>query len=193
MERNPEFENYLNTNNWYNYQKFYEFISKQKGFLRFAEVGVWKGHSTADLARKLIGMEVPFELFAIDSWDKNGHYPSTVTEFEKEHIQEIFTEFIKIQEVDKFITPMKSNSIEASKLFKKNYFDFILIDASHKEEDVINDIKAWWPKLRKNGIFACHDYVPWCGTKKAVDKMIEQGIIRGKKEIMNDMVYFLKS
>ena len=183
---------YLKTNSWFNFNTFYEMIAKQPGMLRFIEIGVWKGHSIAFLANCLLKNQIPFELFAVDIWDKNFSYPDSVTNFEKEHIKEIFEENLKIQGVYDFITPMHMSSIEASNKFKEGYFDFILIDASHKEIDVINDIKAWWPKLRIGGIMACHDYVPWCGVMPAIIKVIEEGFIEGKKEIMNDMFYITK-
>jgi hypothetical protein len=53
---------------------------------------------------------------------------------------------------------LRMESLEAVKLFPDNYFDFIYIDANHEYEHVKADINAWYPKIKKNGIFAGHDY-----------------------------------
>lgn len=42
---------------------------------------------------------------------------------------------------------------------KDEYFDFIYVDARHDFKGVYEDLITWWPKLRKGGIYAGHDYV----------------------------------
>eukprot|EP00758_Cryptobia_borreli_P017336 Tbor_TRINITY_DN6182_c4_g1::TRINITY_DN6182_c4_g1_i11::g.22020::m.22020 len=39
------------------------------------------------------------------------------------------------------------------------YFDYIYVDARHDYKGVLDDISQWWPKLKKGGIMAGHDYV----------------------------------
>jgi len=53
--------------------------------------------------------------------------------------------------------------------FPNGEFDFIYIDASHKYEDVKQDIELCLPKLKYKGIIAGHDY-SWSDVKKAVDE-----------------------
>ena len=43
--------------------------------------------------------------------------------------------------------------------FPNEYFDYIFIDAGHDYASVYRDLVEWWPKLKKGGIFAGHDYV----------------------------------
>lgn len=49
-------------------------------------------------------------------------------------------------------------SIEAAKYFEDETIDYIYIDAVHKYHEVKNDIANWFPKVRKGGILAGHDY-----------------------------------
>lgn len=49
--------------------------------------------------------------------------------------------------------------------------DLVYIDADHSYEGVKNDIKAWWPKLKRGGVCAFHDYeMTQYGVKPAVQE-----------------------
>ena len=55
-------------------------------------------------------------------------------------------------------------------------FDFVYIDANHMRPMIDHDLRAWWPKVRKGGIFGGHDYHMVnrpdyvCEVKAAVDE-----------------------
>ena len=52
------------------------------------------------------------------------------------------------------------DSEKAADMFPDEYFDFIYIDADHSYEGVVRDLKAWWPKIKKGGLFCGDDYIP---------------------------------
>ena len=37
-------------------------------------------------------------------------------------------------------------------------YDMVFIDAMHDYENVLADLKRWWPRVREGGILACHDH-----------------------------------
>ena len=47
----------------------------------------------------------------------------------------------------------------AANLFPDGSLDFVYIDANHTYEAVTEDIALWYPKVKKGGILAGHDYV----------------------------------
>jgi len=49
-------------------------------------------------------------------------------------------------------------SVEAAKEFSDSYFDFIYIDADHSYQAVKDDLNAWYPKLKVEGIICGHDF-----------------------------------
>lgn len=44
--------------------------------------------------------------------------------------------------------------------FADGTFDFIYVDARHDRLGVLEDLQAWWPKLRRGGLMAGHYYTP---------------------------------
>ena len=54
---------------------------------------------------------------------------------------------------------IRATSEVASNIFPYNSLDFIYIDANHAYDFVVKDIELWFPKLKKGGVFAGHDYI----------------------------------
>ncbi len=53
----------------------------------------------------------------------------------------------------------RSLSCETVRNFADDSLDFIYIDANHETSAVLQDLQAWFPKLRKGGILAGHDFL----------------------------------
>ena len=65
-------------------------------------------------------------------------------------------------------------SHQASKLFRDNSLDCVFIDGSHTYKDLNLDIKSLINKVKKDGIFAGHDYnVKFPGVIKAVNENLD--------------------
>lgn len=141
---------------WFNYSKFYDFIGEKK-YKKFVELGVGKGLSTCYLA-KLLSEDA--ELYAVDFYEK---------QFKKYFDYNIS----KLNEdVKKIIHKIKGVSWETAEKFDDASIDFVFIDADHAYESVKKDILAWFPKVRRGGILAGHDYVPsQPGVRRAVDEL----------------------
>jgi len=90
-------------------------------------------------------------VICIDPWIEYGEMNSD----EISNGEKLFDLMIK----DKTnITKLKRYSNDAVNYFKDKYFDLIYIDASHKYNDVKDDITNWLPKIKNNGIISGHDY-----------------------------------
>jgi cephalosporin hydroxylase len=53
---------------------------------------------------------------------------------------------------------IRKTSVEASKTFEDNSLDAIFVDANHEYKYVLEDLYAWWPKVKSGGIMAGDDY-----------------------------------
>jgi predicted O-methyltransferase YrrM len=56
------------------------------------------------------------------------------------------------------IHKLKMNSVAGSMEFDNESLDLVYIDAAHDYENTMNDIRSWFPKVKKGGIVAGHDY-----------------------------------
>lgn len=70
----------------------------------------------------------------------------------------------------------KLPSFTACKLVPDESLDFVYIDGDHHYGAVLGDILSWFPKVRKGGIVAGHDYVKYLDMKviEAVDDFCKQ-------------------
>jgi len=73
---------------------------------------------------------------------------------------------------------IRSSSENAAKLFDNESFDFIYLDANHKYEFIKADMNLWFPKLRKGGVFAGHDYlkIDWFVDKNFAEDGVNKHI-----------------
>lgn len=65
--------------------------------------------------------------------------------------------------------------------------DLILHDASHEEDDVYADLKAWWPHLVKGGYIWVHDVDPMAGAQETYPG-VKRGILRFTDEHRRELV-----
>lgn len=73
----------------------------------------------------------------------------------------------------KKVTCLPFSSERAAELIPAHTtFDVVFIDAMHTYEDVLADIKRWWPRVRPGGVMCLHDYGHdhFPGVKQAADE-----------------------
>lgn len=131
-----------------------ELLIKKHNFINYAEIGVYKGESINHLLKKT-------EL-------------QTLFLIEKYPIKEKFKKYKDNQRVKCFFI----DSVLASKKFPNKSLDIVFIDGDHSYKQVIKDIDAWLPKIRKGGIIAGHDFINSnFGVIKAVHERFNDPVI----------------
>jgi predicted O-methyltransferase YrrM len=131
------------------------------------EIGVNRGHFSEHL---LVTTGQNLTLYSVDSWDsKNG----------EERLAEARQRLSRFGERNHIIV---STSVEAAKLFKDDFFDFVYIDADHSYEAVKADLEAWWPKAKDKALFSGHDYI---NKRRQVDvvKAVDEFVALKKQEL----------
>ena len=145
------------------------------------EIGVYRGENSFNLLDKLPGIKT---LTCVDKWshyDEYTRYPEAKKGNGLDY-ENVYSDFSKkAEQYGSRIEVIKKTSLEAAEMFEDETFDFVFIDANHRFKYVIQDLKAWWPKVKKGGLFSGHDYVedknsPRYGVTMAVNKFFPKGI-----------------
>jgi len=141
---------------WFDFQDIYsEAVEKAKDGSKFVELGAWYGKSTAYMGVEIINSGLKIKFDCVDTWE--GSIEHQELDVVKNSL--LYDTFLSnITPVASAITPVRLTSLNAAKQYEDRSLDFVFIDASHQYQDVIDDINAWLPKLKDNGIIAGHDY-----------------------------------
>jgi glycosyltransferase involved in cell wall biosynthesis len=145
---------------WFDFRDLYdEFAKALTDGGTFTEVGAWKGKSIIYLRDRL------------DDIGKHETAVEAVDTFEGDEgtgIESVYEEYARNVGSREIVTH-KSTSLERAEKTPNGSRDIVFIDAAHDHESAMNDIRAWWPKVRKGGILAGHD-ADCPGVTKAIDE-----------------------
>jgi len=141
------------------------------GYCRGAEIGVAEGVLSEQLV-KFAGCGG--KLYLVDAWQHIGGLDDTnnpSAEEQEQRFQWVQSKFTG----NKNVEIRRGWSVEMAATFRDMELDWIYLDADHREESVLADLKAWYPKVRVGGMLSGHDYFNspgWenhHGVKAAVD------------------------
>jgi len=142
------------------------FIQEEIKPLISAEIGVFKG----EYSEQILHYMPQTDIVLVDVWkhQKESVYrdSSNLTDYKFKKVKEECRKRLK-----KFNTGqifVQKDSVQASKLYADDTFDFIYIDGNHSYEATKADLEAWYPKLRRGGYFAGHDYDNYIGKQTTI-------------------------
>lgn len=155
--------------------KFLIEILKGRNVSRSAEVGVFRGANAVGLLNNL-----PINLLVgVDPYKRYPEFDNNLSN-KKGVMAKVDLDRVKDNMLSRlepfgsrFLLMQEFSEVAASK-FEDESFDFIFIDGNHWYKYVYGDIFNWFPKLKKGGIIAGHDYIdrPKYGVIKAVDELL---------------------
>lgn len=115
------------------------------------EIGSYCGKSTICIALSLKHNNSNSMIYAIDTFGGSSEHGDIGT-------FDIFNANLKKFKVQDYVTPIKTSSEEAFKLWNiTKTIDFLWIDGGHEYEFVSNDINMWLRMVAIGGIIAIHD------------------------------------
>jgi hypothetical protein len=120
------------------------------------EVGVYKG----DNGIEMLTYDKIKKLYLVDNYKPfYKWFTDSVGVMFFDDTAEMFYEVVKERffKYDGRVDLIKKDSVEAAKDFPDEFFDYVYIDGGHDYEMVRDDIKAWFPKVKKSGMLAGHD------------------------------------
>lgn len=117
-------------------------IANSRSPIRVAEIGSAAGRGSTPIAGEYV-KRVGGRLYCIDPWLGSWYFA--------------FLANIKIFSLESTIVPIRSPSAPAASLFDDESLDGVFVDGSHIYPDVLADIDAYLPKIRKGGWIFGHD------------------------------------
>lgn len=147
-----------------------EFVKQREGNkpLRGAEIGVYKGVN----ARNIVNTLNMKKLFLVDPYTP---YSEIQEGFELEDLIKAKDEALCACGVYPSCEFIFKPSVEASKEVMDDSLDFVYVDGNHNYQAVIDDLNAWYQKVRVNGVLGGHNFhAPYFGVCKAVLEFTEK-------------------
>lgn len=167
---------YTDIQGWFDYEAVYHQAVRNHPEGVFVEVGAWKGKSTAYLASLIKGRAI--RLFVVDTWKGSGGTDPLSDQYTTPLLVpyggDVFDHFLENMQacgVLQSLIPLRMRSAQAAMLFADESIDFCFLDAAHDYESVMADLLAWYPKVKRGGTLAGHDFIiHWPGVVKAIQE-----------------------
>lgn len=154
------------------------------------EVGTWMGLSATRFVQAMRDAGIGGHVLCIDTWlgaremwddgtssdsyglvqrDVDGRYDALALKNGYPQLYYQFLANVRHSEMQESITPFPQTSAIAARLLRSYgvQADLVYIDGSHDYEDVLADLKAYWPLVRPGGILMGDD-LGWAGVRQAV-------------------------
>jgi FkbM family methyltransferase len=120
------------------------------------EIGVLRG----DYSKIILERWHKGTLYLIDAWRHIDEYIDLNGRDDQYHYDCLIQTCKNIKPWQDRAHILRMDSSLSVNMFPDEYFDFIYIDADHSYEGVVKDLEAWWPKIKKGGLFCGDDYIP---------------------------------
>jgi hypothetical protein len=120
------------------------------------EIGTWEGGFTQSILEKCSVTKV----YCVDPYKHfdNSEYPDAINRLSQSEFDDKFNSVRNTltSQFNNKVTFIRETSTIASNQFPDESVDFVYIDGNHDYKYVLNDIQAWYPKVKKGG-YICGD------------------------------------
>ena len=159
----------------------------------FVEVGSFVGESLAVMADKIKASNKKINLYSVDLFDieemcKDGNHSldmvmnatgltsrKWIEQYGPRCMLAEFYKNLSYNGRDKYLTAaLVGRSAKMADLFVDGSVKFCFIDAGHSYENVLADMRAWYPKMKPDGLFAGHDWFSGEEVRKAVIQFAQE-------------------
>jgi len=143
----------------------------ENGFTKIAEIGVWVGRFMDGVLSVCDGVN---EYWGIDMYRKipdSNYHEVNMLKMTNDEWDVLYSSVCKHMLKHRQLRLIREESSRAAGIFPDGYFDLVFIDGDHTYEAVLQDLKAWTPKVRKGGWVSGHDCIRRTpGVAKALEE-----------------------
>eukprot|EP00927_Polykrikos_kofoidii_P023627 TRINITY_DN21701_c0_g1_i1.p1 TRINITY_DN21701_c0_g1~~TRINITY_DN21701_c0_g1_i1.p1 ORF type:complete len:318 (-),score=40.37 TRINITY_DN21701_c0_g1_i1:31-984(-) len=129
----------------------------------FVELGVQEGIFAARMLDRLRELSRSPRLYwLVDLWQKS-FLDDDPTVYKRQRHASMQAKLVRqttlsVEQHWKKVRLLQLATVQAARLFNDGSVDFVYVDAQHDYCGVLDDLQAWWPKLRVGGVMAGDDY-----------------------------------
>jgi len=167
---------------WFAYEELYNtMVETAPPGSNFVEVGSWFGKSTNYLATKIKESKKNINFTCVDTWkgtDDEELHQNIVNTFNGDIFYEFIDNTVLSNNYGTF-DMIKDTSHNAANQFQNNSINFIMLDAGHSYESLMEDIKLWYNKVTPGGIISGDDYGVFGGVTQAADEFFYKQFHKG--------------
>lgn len=118
-----------------------------------AEIGVMFGH----FAGAVLSLWNGKEYICVDLWNNQ---PTDVYKEQQSTVDynAAYRAVMDLSARDRRVRVVKDYSVNAAQKIPNDSLDWVFIDANHSYRAVLDDMDAWWSKVKPGGVFSGHDY-----------------------------------
>ena len=157
---------------WFSYKDLYDRMVETTPFnSTFVEVGAWLGKSTNYLVGKIRESKKNINFTTIDTFkgtQTEWLHKTIVNQFDGDIFFDFIDNTIQSNNYGSFNVIKDDSKIVAS-TFSNSSIYFIMIDAGHEYDEVIDDLDTWYHKIKPGGIVSGDDYGVFDGVTRAAN------------------------
>ena len=169
------FDSYKDVPGWINDAEFIypQMVKQAQSGDHFVEIGTFLGQSTSYMCQliKDSGKDIKFDsidLFwpiehAVRNYKNSGH-PKEFNQYLSDLLKEydlrapdVINHPLRILGVQEYVNLITCDEKYAHRLYDDNSLKFVWIDGDHGKDIVYNDLKNFWPKIKKGGYIGGDD------------------------------------
>jgi len=124
---------------------------------KFVEVGCLHGRSSSYLGVEIVNSGKEISVDFIDPWFQ---YDAQRAYLDKIPDRDAYKSFLSNLSLIPGLRhrAIRLESDEAASLYADQSLDFVFLDGDHSERAVATDLVSWFPKVKRGGVLAGHDY-----------------------------------
>ena len=150
---------------WFDFHSTYQqAIDEAKDGAVFVEIGSAYFRSALWMAQQIIASGKVIRMHCVDPWANDPETFGAQWFAESMAQGGAFNAALRSllehgtpQEIERLIV-LRTRSLSAAELFPDHSVDFVFIDGDHRWRAPLDDICAWFPKVKPGGVIAGHDY-----------------------------------
>lgn len=119
------------------------------------EVGVKQGKFSAQILKQWPGKK----LYMVDAWRWFAGYDDVANVSTREHLNFMGEASHRAHIYGERACIIRDLSSEAAKLFQDGSLDWVYLDANHSHKGVLEDLAAWYPKVKNGGMICGDDFL----------------------------------